>query len=286
MMATAKYAGALFFELDRRVSCDYENIQCLAEQVAELIEFAKMSIPGIKYDEAKLIELQEMDAEAIRILRDTYELRKRVPCPISSQDCFRLIRQPSRSSNPSRVLEYDRIYRNELFERAEKGIGGVAEEKLRIAWVNTGPYARQTFDLLNRKGVSMVWFHSGGTPVSFGVVRDDYGDDSVYDRKLTPMQELVRHYNTSTWAGTADEFIEPLVQACRDLKVDAVVDFLQVGCIVGKNTKRIVSQRLREELGIPTLDLEGRQFYTSEADQIDMNKRLDEFLDMCIANKK
>jgi hypothetical protein len=72
---------------------------------------------------------------------------------------------------------------------------------------------------------------------------------------------------------------------CQELKIDAVVDFLQVGCITGKNLKRITSQRLENELGIPTLDLEGREHFMSEADRANMNKKLEEFLDMCIANK-
>ena len=42
-------------------------------------------------------------------------------------------------------------YHDELFERADKGIGGVHEEKLRIAWLATGPYGRSTFELLRKK---------------------------------------------------------------------------------------------------------------------------------------
>jgi benzoyl-CoA reductase/2-hydroxyglutaryl-CoA dehydratase subunit BcrC/BadD/HgdB len=285
-MAAAKYSGALFFELSRLNSCDYDNIHCLAEQVGELIEFAEKSIPGIKYNEDKLIELLEMDHQAHQYLQDTYELRRRVPCPLSAQDCFRILRQPSGDAKPAKVLEYNRIYRDELFERAEKGIGGVPEEKLRIAWLNTGPFGRETYDLLAKKNVSMVWFHYGMGPWAFGVVRDDYGDDSIYGKKLTPIEELIRHFNVNVWAGSADAWVNSLITVCRELKIDAVVDFLQLGCIVGKNLKRIVSQRLREELGIPTLDLEGREFFASEADRIIMNNKLEEFLDMCIVNKK
>ncbi|MBI4295504.1 MAG: 2-hydroxyacyl-CoA dehydratase, partial [Chloroflexi bacterium] len=171
---------------------------------------------------------------------------------------------------------------------AEKGIGGVPEEKLRLAWLATAPFGNSVFDLLTRKGASMVWFHYGIAASCFGVIRSDYGDDKQYGRKLTPLEETARmsNWNTNTWGGTSEEWVDPLVKICRELKVDAVVDFLQVGCVTTKNLKRITAQRLKEELDIPTLDLEGRQRFNSEAGLIEMNKKLEDFLDLCIANKR
>jgi hypothetical protein len=172
-----------------------------------------------------------------------------------------------------------------MFERAEKGIAGVPEEKLRIAWLATGPFGRATFDLLVGKGVSLPWFHYGASPYYFGVVPSAYGDESTYGRKLEPLEELARYMNANVWAGDANKWIDPLVKACRELKIDAVVDFLQVGCITTKNLRRITAQRLQDELDIPTLDLEGREFFDTEAGQLEMNRKLEEFLDMCIATK-
>ena len=286
-MAAAKFAGVLFFELARLNSNDYENLHYGAEQLEEIIEFAEKSIPGIKYNEEKLIERLELDQKAADYYYETYELRKKVPCPLSPQDCFRLAQAPGGNSNPTKAMEYVKMYHDELFERAEKGIGGVPEEKLRIAWLATGPYGRSTFDLMTKKGVSMVWFHYGVAAPSYGVIRSDYGDN-LYGKRLTPLEELLRmtHWNANTWGGTSETWVDPLVKVCRELKVDAVVDFLQVGCVTTKNLKRITAQRLNEELGIPTLDLEGREFFSSEAGTIEMNKKLEEFLDLCIANKK
>jgi benzoyl-CoA reductase/2-hydroxyglutaryl-CoA dehydratase subunit BcrC/BadD/HgdB len=284
-MAAAKFAGTLFFEISRVNANDEMNISCVAEQLEELIEYAEKSIPGIKYDEAKLIELEEMDHQAHRYMQDTYELRKKVPCPISPQDSFRVMRLPHRYPNPAKVLEYCKLYRDEMFERADKGIAGVPEEKLRVAWLATGPYGRSTFDLLVKKGVSLPWFHYGIAAYNFGIIRNDYGDTN-YGRKLSPLEEIARHFNYNTWGGTSDVWIDTLIQACRELKIDAVVDFLQVGCIPTKNLKRITAQRVMAELGIPTLDLEGRELFATESATVEMNKKLEEFIDMCIANKK
>ncbi|MBI4303038.1 MAG: 2-hydroxyacyl-CoA dehydratase [Chloroflexi bacterium] len=284
--AAAKYTGTLFMGMARVQSIDYEGIHCWAEHATELIEFAEKSIPGIHFDEEKLVELLAMDQKAVDYMRDSYRLRERVPCPISPQDSFRLSSKPSRFSNPEKYLQYCQAYHDEVFERAEKGIGGVPEEKLRIAWLATGPFGRSTFDLLTRKGVSIPWFHYGTSPFYFGLIHNDYGDDSTYGRKLTPLEEMGRYINANAWGSTGELWVDSLVRACRELKIDAVVDFLQVGCITTKNLKRITAQSLKEELGIPTLDLEGREFFASEVSMVEMNKRLEEFLDMCIANKK
>ncbi|MBI4304107.1 MAG: 2-hydroxyacyl-CoA dehydratase [Chloroflexi bacterium] len=286
LMSAAKFTGTLFFEVDRRNSCDEENLRSLGEQLAELIEFVEKSIPQAKYDEEKLLRLLEMDQQALEYRQRTYELRKRVPCPISPQDSFRLMNiMPSHYPSSAKVLEYCRMYHDEMFERAEKGIGGVPEERLRIAWLATGPFGRSTFDLLSRKGVSLPWFHNGGAPYFLGVLREDYGDESNYGRRLTPLEEVVRRWNINVWGGSGDMWVNSLMKVCRELKIDAVVDFLQPGCVTTKNLKRITAERLRNELGIPTLDLEGREFFATEMSQIEMNRKLEEFLEMCIANK-
>ncbi len=285
-MAMAKYGGTLLYEVDKLNTSNYDNIRYVADQIGGLIEFCEKSIPGIRYDESRLIEVLEMEHQSHRYLQETYEARKKVPCPIAPQDSFRLSTLRAQFVDLAKAVEYRRMYRDELFERAAKGIGGVPEEKLRIAWLATGPYGRSTFDLLTRKGVSIPWFHYGVAPWIFGIVRDEYGDDS-YGRKLTPLEELVRFrtWNSNVWSGTGDMWVNSLMKACVDLKIDAVVDFLQPGCITTKNLKRITAQRLRDELGIPTLDLEGREFFATVESLNEMNRKLEDFLDVCIANK-
>jgi hypothetical protein len=285
-MAAAKYSGTLFYDLSRLNSNGDENIKCIADQLGDLIEFAEKSIAGVKYHEDQLIELLELDHQAHELMKETYELRKKVPCPISPQDSFRVMRMPHRFPNPAKVVEYCKMFHDEMFERAEKGIGGVKEEKLRIAWLATGPYGRSTFDMLNKKGIGLPWFHYGVASYNFGLLRNDYGDDTIYGRKLSPLEEVARHFNSNTWAGEANLWTDSLVQVCIELKIDAVVDFLQVGCVPTKNLKRITAQILRDELGIPTLDLEGREFFSTEASTNEMNRKLEEFLDMCIAKKQ
>ncbi|MBI2857908.1 MAG: 2-hydroxyacyl-CoA dehydratase [Chloroflexi bacterium] len=285
--AACELSGTLYFELSRQNTNDLQNLESAAEQFGELIEFAERSVPGIKYSEDRLIEHLEMDQKAYDYFCDTYKLRKLVPCPLSAQDCFRLATVPSRYPNPAKALEYAKAYHDELFERADKGIGGVHEEKLRIAWLATGPYGRSTFELLRKKGVSMVWFHYGTAAHHYGVIDSVYGD-SLYGRKLKPLEELARmeHWTSNAWGGDYEMWTDSLLKVCKELKVDAVVAFLQTGCVTTNSLKKVTADRLKNELGIPTLDLPGREFFATPAATDQMNQKLEQFLDICIANKK
>ena len=292
-MAIAKYMGIPFFELlrlERSKNMGEKSLRFVAEQLEQLIEFAEATVPGIKYDEDKLLESLEMDRQAAPYLRDLYELRKKVPCPVASQDAARLGLRPGGDCNP-KGMQFLKLYHEEALERAAKGIGGVKEEKLRIVWTSTFNYGRGTMDLLAKKGVSLVWFNNGMGPVSYCAGdMDPYENDTTcgemdFGRKLTPLEEVAAPHMYNTWGHGANEWIDPLIRICRDLKVDAVVDFMQVGCIVTKGFNKITSDRVTKELGIPVLGLEGREHFMTEGERALMYQKLEEFLDLCIANK-
>ncbi len=250
-MALAKYLGILHFEIQRLTSNGLDNVRCLAEQYAELIDFAETCVPGIKYDEEKLLEDLETRREMRPYIRDLYELRKRVPSPLSNQDAARIRAVRQRPGQRVKTMEYLKTYHDEVLKRAEKGIGRVGEEKLRIAWLNTFNYGRGTTDLLTKKGVSLVYFGNGGGPMNYGLYGYDVGDERAYGRKLTPLEEVASRGNYNVWANPAEAVGDSLIRACRELKIDAVVDFLQVGCYVTPGLNTITAERVKMKLAFP-----------------------------------
>lgn len=154
-IARARMLNIPVFPLDMKLLPTYDAIRYYAAQLGELIEFAENRVPGVKYHEDELIELQELDMQAIECIRDTYQVRKRVPCPIAGKDSFRMLQYPTRFTNPRKALEWHRAYRDELLERADKGVGAVAEEKLRLLWAVTAPFYANPFEYLEKRGVSV-----------------------------------------------------------------------------------------------------------------------------------
>lgn len=284
--ALGRWYDVPVFFVDFALEANPETLKYVAEQYGELIEFAERSVPGIKYDEGRLIELQEMDRQAFAYLRDIYELRKRLPCPIAGKDAFRLPRIPSRSSDPRLALEYYRIWRDEMQERAEKGMSAVKEEKLRVLWAVSGPFYANPFEVLERRGVSIPWFHydlaSRWAAGKFGV----YGDEAEYGKKLTPVEEEARMTNCHAWGSLAQRWVDDTLDICRELSIDAIINFVQIGCTATGSLFSILEDEAKKQLGILTLNIEGRQLDPAYFDEKAVSAQLELFVDRCLMEKE
>ncbi len=270
---------------DFGLEANNDTLRYATDQLGEIIEFAESKVPGIKYDESKHIELQEMDGNAFSLLHEIYQLRKHVPCPISGRDAFRLPMPPSHYPNPAKALEYFRAWRDEMQERAEKGIGAVTEEKLRFVWAVSGPFYADPFAILEKRGVAVPWFQFDMAMRYSGVKYGFYGDEKEYGRRLSPLEEEARMFNCLGWASLAKRWVDDTVYVCRDLEVDGIINFLQVGCTATVGLAKILEDVAERELGIPTLQIEGRQLDPTYFDPIKVHDQLNIFIDSCLRGK-
>ncbi|MDO8491358.1 MAG: 2-hydroxyacyl-CoA dehydratase family protein, partial [Dehalococcoidia bacterium] len=119
--AMAKWCGSHLFHLDVPFEVNDDTLEYVTAQLREFIGFVESKIPGARYDEDKLIELQELNRIAMGYFHDSYELRKHVPCPIPARDALRLPRMPSDFPDPRKGLEWIRIWRDELQDRVNRG---------------------------------------------------------------------------------------------------------------------------------------------------------------------
>lgn len=271
--------------LDIGLEATNDTMLYVSDQLGEIIEFAQSRVPGVKYDEDKLIELQTIDRNAYRYLHDIYELRKRVPCPIAGRDAFRLPLPPSYYPDQAKALEYFRILRDEMQERADKGISAVKEEKLRVLWAVSGPFYTDPFSLLERRGVSIPWFQFDVAMRWSGVKYPFYGDTTEYGRKLSPLEEEARMMNSLSWGGLAKRWVDDTLFVCHDLRIDAIINFRQIGCTATVGLAKILEDRAERELGIPTLHFEGRQLDPSYFDAVQVSSQLNIFVDSCLRRK-
>lgn len=280
--ALGYHTKAPVFQVDIPFDRNEDTLRYVTEQIREFVAFAEREVPGVRYDEAKLIELQELDRQALGYLHDMYELRKRVPCPIRGADAFRLPYFPSAFPDPHKGLEYYRLWRDEMAERAARGGGAVADEKLRMLWNVSGPYHTDCFAMLEKKGVAVPFFNYGIASRLFGALFGVYGDEQEYGRKLSPLEEEARLWLGNTWCGRGERWIESTLTVCRDLKLDAIVNFLQSGCTTTLGLAKVLADRAEAALGIPTLHLEGRQMDTIAIDTSQFNQKLEDFVDVLL----
>ncbi len=109
-------------------------INYVKEQLWELVDFIS-DITGNEYNKEKAQEIAKNSYEMGKIWQDIFELRKNIPCPVSTRDTFGglfpLFTMPGLKS-PVRL--YKRMYK-EAKERVDNGIGALEHEEYRLAFL-------------------------------------------------------------------------------------------------------------------------------------------------------
>ena len=264
---------------------DEELLKYGTDQLRELVDYVEANVPGCKYDEDKLIELQYYDRQFLQEFQRLWKLKAAIPCPLSGRESFREVRLASMYADPKKAVEYMHKYVDEVGERVEKGLGvAQPEERLRFLWSVAGPFYADPFRWLEKKGVSIPasemtiyngWF-SGREPI--------WGDPWK-GRKLTPLEEEVRQADW-VWGRLGDKWVQTHLNSCRDLHIDGIVYFQQWGCPVTNNLGEVVADVAEKELGIPTVFIEGRMLESSIYNDEDFHSRLEDFIEVCLATKE
>lgn len=288
----AKHYDISVYMLDVPFEPTVESLDFVTDQIKDLIKFIQKKIPGARYDEEVMAALQEVDKKAYGCFHDIHELKKRSPCPVNARDGFREERFPSFYCDvelAQKSLRYLEEFRDELYDRADRGVGVMPEENLRIMWTVTGPiHTEAPFRLLQEKGVSIPVYVHGSTARNTMNKYGIYGDETEFGRKLTPLEEQARFVlmNVRTWGGLAGGWESDCIDLCREQNIDALINFLQMGCPQTLGLAVMLENAVREQLGIPTLHLEGRGLDPTSYNAEEFESSLMDFVDMCIANKR
>jgi len=269
--------GSHSFSIDLGFEENEANLKHVTDQLYELIEFAERSFPGIiKYDESKLIEMQAYDEEARRFYMEMYEMRKHKPSPIAGKDAF----GGGYQTLTAKGVEYARARRDEMAERIEKGQAGVPGEKLRILWAVTRPFFMDPFKVLAKRKAAVIYFYSGPSALVTPLPKPEY-----YNRRLSPLEKVAAVAAASMWGGTGRKWVDNMIWIARDLDVDAIVNYNMLGCTATLGLRKLVEEKAEKELGIPVLQLEGKQHDMTYANEATISAKLDEFIQMCLSRK-
>jgi benzoyl-CoA reductase/2-hydroxyglutaryl-CoA dehydratase subunit BcrC/BadD/HgdB len=186
--AIGEHFGVPVFTLNPGLGASEETLRFVTDQLEEFIAFAEERIPGVRYDEERMVELIAIEQKASECLREINEMRSQVPCLLSALDAFRLPRFPSYYPQPERALQYFSEWRDEMRDRAQKGIGVLENEKLRLLWVVTGPFYFNPFSILAKYGVAVPALQFGWMTRMYGINYPSFGDRTEYGRRLTPLE--------------------------------------------------------------------------------------------------
>jgi benzoyl-CoA reductase/2-hydroxyglutaryl-CoA dehydratase subunit BcrC/BadD/HgdB len=280
--AMAHLMNIPIFHMDIGLEVNEDNLQYVTDQINEFIEFAERKVPGIKYNQDKHLELIEIDNKAKPYYTAQYELRKRIPCPIPARDAMRLPRPPSYYPDPVKALEWIKITTEELYHRAEKSVSTMPEEKLRLLWTVTAPLYRNIFADIEKMGVAIPIIHTL-------YISETYNGftfkEANFNRNLSLLEQEAIPLMCMAWGGKGKRWVDDILNACKDMKIDGIVNFIQQGCTPTIGLKKLIADRADKELGIPTLQLEGAYMDPEFVDDNELDIKLKEFVTMCITNK-
>lgn len=283
--AVAHQFDVPLYGLDTPLEDTEVGLKYITEQLVDMIQWIEKNIPGAKeFDEDELDRLNKIFAHNAKILAEIYQLRAAVPNPIHAQDAFRNFHVEAYLKWPERMEEYLTLARDELKERVDRGVGAVPNERLRILWVTSAPFYAQPWDLLESKGASVPAVYNGPSAKWAGL-KGGIFDETQYKRKLTPLEEQARGMIDGSWCALADRWIQDCKLHCEFYKIDAIVYFMQVGCTTVLGTARILAERMEQDMGIPTLLLEGRNILSEGFNREEFLAKLGDFIDMSLELK-
>jgi hypothetical protein len=277
-MALKEQFDVPIFAIDDPLEYNEESIKYVAEQLGEFIEFAESNVPGIKYDQDKHIELLEARRAATPYILKEWELRKRVPLPMSIGDSFNM----PMGGGSGLGLEYLRMRIEEIEAMAAKGVS--QEEKMRALWIWTAPLYVNFLGLLESRGVAIPHAVSGMTGFQNGR-KGAVGDEKEFGRKLTPLEEEAKLQLGWSWRQYGREWEDEILFACQDLKCDAIIYYQFIACMLTANPAKLVADRAEKELGVPTFIIGGRAMDPMALPAAEFESRLNEFIDMVLAQK-
>lgn len=287
-MATARHFKVPVFIIDRGFDYDEDNLRYVAQQYEEMVEFAESKFPGMKLDMDKLEEALSYAREGEKVYHDIYELRKRKPCPTNPRDAQYERAPVWYSTFPDRMLKYLKEYRDELYERAEKSIGRMREERVRINWTCVGlNYDADIYKWMGDQGVSIPLYQYGIAARTYLACPwlKGYGDETEFGRRLSPLEEEAKFWLQNSWNGRGERWIRDVLWTARDLECDGIVHMLQTGCRQVIGLSKLLADAAERELGIPVLNVECRGIVPEGYSTNEWRQKLSGFFDLCEMRK-
>lgn len=259
---------APLYNLDFPHTLGPEEVAYGVKQYREMVR-ALEEATGKRIDWERAEELIRRGERIQECIAEINELRKVTPSPIRGRDALRLGGITREAIFDEGVLTFVQSMRDEVKERAGKGQGVVEKESYRILWLQTVFQFTDIWEYLEREFGAVI-------------VMDELTDCARQLGRLEardPLESLVLNRILHPWAGSAQHRVERVIQMAREYRVDGCIHFSPWGCRVTSGSARMIKDALKNELGLPTLILEGdyidKRCYSEE----EIRTRLEEFIE-------
>lgn len=252
---------------------DPETLGYVIKQLERLITWLETQT-GRKLEEDRLKQTMLYLNQARANILDFNELLRAVPCPVRSMDGFGIFLSMVLRGGTLDAVNATRFLRDIAAENVKQKIGGVPEEKVRIAW----PYTHVFFD-----NQLFPWLEEQYQAV---VIMDILGyyqvpphTVSTYEDCLESLAKGTLDFSMiGTCRGPIEYYIDYVVRFIKDYRIDAIVFPMQFACKHAFSMATLTSEVVKKETGIPTLIFGCDPYDSREVPSEEIRAKIGDFL--------
>lgn len=244
-----------------------ESVNYLADQIRAMVSFVE-DHTGRSLDPEKLQQAVDHTNEARALCEEAYFLARAVPSPADGRVLSNFGVVMALLMGTGAGVEVARTYRDRFKEMVDSGQGGIADEKLRILWIqNRIQFKNPLIDILE---------------ATFGasVVCEEL-NDITWDPidPAAPFECMARRAISIPFNDDVNRRIAHLQKLARDYRIDGAINPCNWGCRQGTGARGLIAEGLKQ-IGVPVLNLEvdcidSRNFALGQ-----MQTRLEAFTEM------
>ena len=253
----------------------------IAEQLYEFIDFMQ-EVTGNEYNEEKAREVSENSWNLSMVWQDIYNLRKNVPCPISTRDTFGglfpLFTMPG-LKEPIKL--YKRMYR-EAKQRVDAGIGALQKEEFRLMFEGIPFwYALKFFGRLERWNAIIVY-----EPYTYAFskyMNPNVTKEMVLKKPVEAMSELMMSF---WYVYDLETRIKKFAETVDEWKIDGVLLHENLSCRPNSCGLYDLKKHLMEDYDIPCLVITADMNDPRKLNELQVSNQIESFIEILKKRKK
>ena len=253
---------------------DDKTVDYMVTQTKNLISWLENNTTQ-KFDEERFQQTMIRTNEARSYVLEFNDFLKSVPCPMPSISGFwgSFFTMVTRGGT-AEAVKTTKWFRDTAAENVKNGIGGVLDEKIRIAW----PYTHVFFDQ-----DLLPWLEETYNAV---VIMDLLGHYKVVPHDTSTIENCYESLAkgtldasmVGTLRGPIEYYLEYIINYVRDYKIDAVIFPVHYACKHVYPMARVASEAIREETGVPSLIFGCDSYDSREVTSEAIRGQISEFL--------
>lgn len=250
------------------------HIDYAISEINRIIEFLT-EVTGRRMDYDRLKEAVSLSDQACALWDEIMAYRRYKPTPLSAAEIGLMFVMVTRQGTQIAVDYLTRV-RDEVRERAEKGIGVIANEKVRLFWDNIPLwYNLGLFNYFEKfGGVVVAETYSAAWSIRLDV------DKPI---EALAMKSLMSYPMVSCVSMKRRK--EMVLRACRDYSIDGAILHSNKSCLPITLGQMDVERALQEELGVPSVIIEADHMDPRNFSIAQFEERVNPFMEMLLQKK-